>query len=634
MTDHLTHDSALVPDKIRVILDNLPTRPGVYLMKDASGRVIYVGKAINLRSRVRSYFQPANLSDPLSKPARMVPEIADIEIIVVDSELEALLTEINLIKSHKPHFNVLLKDDKHYPYIKVHWSNDFPRVTVTRRMVDDGSRYFGPYTGVAGVYQTLDVLRKAFPYLTCNREITGNDDRACLYYDIRLCNAPCIGAVSREEYREGIQALMDFLKGKSDNVLTDMEKHMWHAAERMDYERAARIRDQIQAMESVTQKQKVISTVTDNQDVIAFAQDREDAIVQVFLIRSGRIVGKEYFVMEGASNEASGEIITEFIKQFYDRAAEIPPEILLPHELQEAEVIESWLQSKRGKKVIIRVPQKGQKRQIVSLVENNATETLEMLRAQWGADTLRQETGLREIQEALGLAAPPSRMECFDISNTQGTAISASRVVFVNGVPKKKEYRKFNIQTVVGHPDDYASMKEALDRRFRRWQESREIEDALSEDRREEEATWALLPDHLIVDGGKGQLGVAVEVLEKYDLLDKVPVAGLAKQMEELFVPGKRQSIRLPARSQGLFLLQRIRDEAHRFAITHQRERRLKGVASQLDAIPGIGPKRRRELLTRFGSIDGIRKASRDDIASIPGIGPDLADVIKSELGQ
>ncbi|HOA24969.1 MAG TPA: excinuclease ABC subunit UvrC [Aggregatilineales bacterium] len=622
---------SIASPRIQNILDSLPTRPGVYLMKNDRGEVIYVGKAVNLRSRVRSYFQPSTLAQKHSKTARMVEQVADIDIIVVDSELEALLTEINLIKAHKPHYNIRLKDDKRYPYIKVHWADPYPKVTVTRRMVNDGSRYFGPYTNVSAVYQTLDVLRKAFPYLTCDRNIDGNDERACLYYDIKLCNAPCIGAVSQEEYRATIQSLMDFLQGKSDEIVERLQARMWQAAEQMDYEKAARLRDQIQAMQQVTQRQKVVSSANTDQDVIAFARENGDAAVQIFFIRNGRIVGKEHYVLEGTgADEDEAGVMADFLKQFYDKAAEVPPEVLLPHEIEEAEIIEHWLRSKRGNKVVLKVPRRGMKRQLVQLAAENAVETLALLRAQWEADTLKQETALQEIQNALGLERPPARIECFDISNTQGTAISASRVVFVNGVPRKSEYRKFNIRTVQGHADDYASMKEALDRRFRRWQDAQNEPDLPG---KKPDPTWSILPDLLIVDGGKGQLGVAVEVLESYGLTGRVPVVGLAKQHEELFVPGRSRSIMLPRRSQGLYLLQRIRDEAHRFAITHQRQRRVRmGVASQLDSIPGIGPTRRRALLKHFGSLDAIREASVEQIAAVPGISRELAETIKAEL--
>ncbi|NDJ53379.1 MAG: excinuclease ABC subunit UvrC [Chloroflexi bacterium] len=616
------------------ILDHLPTRPGVYLMKDTQGQIIYVGKAVNLRSRVRSYFQPSTLKGSIraNKIARLVDNIADIEVIVVDSELEALLTEINLIKAHQPFYNVRLKDDKRYPYIKVHWQEDFPKVTVTRRVARDGARYFGPYTNARAVYETLDVLRKAFPYLTCDREISGQDERACLYYDIKLCNGPCIGAVNQEEYRATIQNLMDFLKGKSGDIMEELEQRMNDAAEQLNFERAARLRDQLQALDAVVQRQKVVSPMHVNQDVIAFAREENDAVVQIFFIRAGKIIGREHYVLEGTADENEEEIVAGFMKQFYEQAQDIPPEVLLPHELEEAQVIETWLRTERAdRKVVLRVPQRGQKRELIRMASENAAETLGMLRAQWQADTHKQESALNEIQTALGLAEPPNRIECFDISNTQGTAIVASRVVFVRGVPRKSEYRKFNIRSVTDHGDDYASMREALDRRFSRWLESQDSSNHLPG--KKTDPSWQLLPDLLIIDGGKGQLGVAVEVLKKFDLFGKVPVVGLAKQREELFQPGESRSILLQRRSQGLYLIQRIRDEAHRFAITHHRKRRTKmGVASQIDSVPGVGPARRKALLQHFGSLKAIREASEEELATVPGISSKLASIIKAEL--
>ncbi len=601
-------------------------------MKDERGQVIYIGKAVNLRNRVRSYFHQRTLDGPhYDKTVRLVEHVADIEIIVVDSEIEALLTEINLIKAHKPHYNIRLKDDKRYPYIKVHWGDAFPKVTVTRRMERDGSHYFGPYTSASAVYQTLDVLRRAFPYLTCDRQITGMDERACLYYDIKLCNGPCIGAVDQAGYRQTIQQLMDFLQGRSDGVLEDKRTHMQAASERLEYEEAARLRDQILAIEQIVQRQKVVSPLDIDQDVIAFAREGSEAVVQIFFIRQGKIIGREHYVLEGTAEEDVESIAGQFIKQFYDRAAEIPPEVLLPHEVEEAQVIEQWLGSRRGNKVALKVPRRGQKRDLVRMATDNAAECLAMLRAQWQADTLRQETALIELQKALNLKEPPSRIECFDISNTQGTAISASRVVFVQGVARKSEYRRFNIRTVVGRPDDYASMREALDRRFRRWQEVQVPDE--NRPFQKNDPTWALLPDLLIVDGGKGQLSVAVEVLEKYGLAGQVPAVSLAKQQEELFLPGQSQPVLLPRRSQGLYLVQRIRDEAHRFAITHHRERRTRmGMASRLEAIPGIGPARRRALLKTFGSLAGLREATEEEIAAVPGITRELAAAIKAEL--
>jgi excinuclease ABC subunit C len=616
-------------EHIQGILDNLPTRPGVYLMKNAEGEVIYVGKAVNLRSRVRSYFQASAVSSPFNaKTAQLVREIADLDFIVLDSELEALLTELTLIKHYRPRFNVRLKDDKRYPYIKVHWAEPFPHVTVTRRMAQDGSRYFGPYTSAAAVYQTLDVLRRAFPYLTCNRDITGQDERACLYYDIKLCNAPCIGAVSQEEYRQIVHDLMDFLRGRSEEIVAALTERMHRAADALDFERAARLRDQLEAIYRVTQHQKVISPTSVDQDVIAFARENGDTCAQVFFIRNGKIIGREYFVLESAEDEAPAELVSEFVKQFYNEAAEVPPEVLLPNEIEEARIIEEWLNTRRGNKVILTVPHRGKKKDLVRMACENAAETLAMLRAQWASDTHRQEAALQELQEALGLPNRPNRIECYDVSNTQGTAIVASRVVFVKGAPRKSEYRRFNIRTVMGQSDDYASLREALTRRFRRWAE------AQKSDGKEVDPTWAMLPDLLIVDGGKGQVSMGVEVLADFGLTDAVPLIGLAKQYEEVFRPGQSRPLVLPRRSQGLYLLQRVRDEAHRFALAHHRQRRRKaGVASILDSIPGVGPTRRKALLTAFASLNAIREATEDDLAAVPGIGPELAAVIKASLG-
>jgi excinuclease ABC subunit C len=621
-----------VSPHIRDILDNLPTRPGVYLMKGRDGQVIYVGKAVNLRSRVRSYFHvSATRGWQNEKTARLVRDVFDIEIIVTDTELDALLTEVGLIKVHRPRYNVRFKDDKRYPYIRVTWAEPFPRIETTRRMEQDGSRYFGPYTSAWAVHQTLDVLRKAFPYLTCDREITGQDERACLYYDIKLCGGPCIGAVSQDEYRATIRGLMDFLNGRSDEIVRQLLAEMQAASDNLEFERAAQLRDRLIAIEQVVERQKVVSAVNVNQDVLAFACDQGDACVQVFFIRAGRIIGREYFVLEGADCDEPGEIMTEFVKQFYNEAATIPPEVVLPHRVEEAVVIEEWLRDKRGHKVMLTVPRRGQKKELVRMAAENAAETLAMLRAQWRADTHKQETALREIQAALNLPGPPNRIECYDVSNTQGTAISASRVVFVQGVPRKSEYRRFNIASIQDHADDYASLRETLERRFRRWHDGQYQESGPGASK---DATWGLLPDLLIVDGGKGQLSVAVEVLERYGLRDQVPVVGLAKQREEIFVPGRPNPIMLPRRSQGLYLLQRVRDEAHRFALTlHRRRRRKLGIASQLDAIPGVGPARRKALLAAFGSLEAIREADVEQLAAVGGIGPELAATIKAELG-
>jgi excinuclease ABC subunit C len=618
---------APISEHIQGILKTLPGKPGCYIMKDASGQIIYVGKAVNLRSRVRSYFHTNG--DTSDKTRRLVRNITDIEWIVVGSELEALILEMNLIKKHRPRFNIRLKDDKRYPYIKVHWADPFPKVTVTRLMVNDGSRYFGPYTSVWAVHQTLDVLRRIFPYLTCDRIITGQDPRACLYYDIKLCTAPCIGAINQVDYRQLIDDLCQFLEGKTEKIVSRLKVEMEQAAEQLRFEAAAARRDQINAIDRVVERQKVITTDQKDSDVIAVARANGEACVQIFFIRGGKLIGREYFILEGTEEAADSEVIAQFVKQFYAEAAMVPSEVLLPQEIEEVKLIKQWLNARRGgHKVEVKVPRRGTNQELVKMATENAVETLRALRAQWEADTNRQTEALAELQKALALPAPPNRIECYDISNTQGTAAVGSMVVFEQGVPARRLYRRFNIQSVCG-PDDFASMEEVLTRRFKRWQAGLELQEV----GKKRDESFAVLPDLLIVDGGKGQLSRAVSVLKDYGLFERVPVAGLAKQQEELFLPGRDLSLMLPRNSQGLYLLQRIRDEAHRFAITAHRKRRTKqGMASRLDAIPGIGPSRRKALLEQFGSIDRIQGATIEELMRIPGITEAVARSIISHL--
>lgn len=618
------------PPKVQETLANLPTRPGVYLHKDAAGNILYVGKAVNLRQRVRSYFQQ-NVDS--TKTLRLRQQIADVEIITTDSELEALLLEMTLIKQHRPHYNIRLKDDKRYPYIKVHWADSFPKVTVTRRMESDGSRYFGPYTSVWAVHQTLDLLRKIFPYLTCDRNITGKDERACLYYDIKLCNAPCIGAVNQAQYRATLQQLMDFLNGQSEDIMRGLEGQMQQAAADLQFEQAAAHRDQLRAIERVVEKQKVFAAANSDQDIVAFARDQGDTCVQVFFIRHGKLIGREYFLLEGTEGEADEAILRDFLTQFYEEAAHIPNEVLLPHEVDEARIIEQWLKEKRSAAVTLQTPQSGQTRELVEMVAQNAQETLAILRQQWESDRSKHVAAMAELQEALGLPRPPARVECYDISHTQGKLTVGSMVVFVQGAPFKSDYRRFNVRSV--NNDDYGAMAEVLTRRFQRWADyaAGELTDPSQIGKNQKETAWAILPDLLIVDGGKGQLSTAVEVMRTFDLLNEVPVVGLAKQEEELFVPGRAESILLPRRSQALYLVQRVRDEAHRFANEGHRQRRSKvGTASILDEIPGIGPQRRKALLSHFGSLDELRQATVEQIAAVPGIPQDVARSIKDHL--
>jgi excinuclease ABC subunit C len=622
------------PEHIKTILNNLPTKPGCYLMKDAKGKIIYIGKAKRLRNRVRSYFTSAPENDP--KTLRMRERIDDIDFIVTESEIQALILEETLIKQHQPRFNIMLKDDKRYPYIRVAWQDDFPRVETTRRIGKDGSRYFGPYAAMWAVQNTLRVLRKAFPYLTCDRDITGQDERACLFWDIKLCSAPCIGKASSEEYRAMIKELMDVLSGKSEHVIRRLLSEMDSASEALNFERAAVLRDQLKAIEYITQRHRAVSPKMTDHDVIALARDNNDTVVQILFIRNGKLIGSDSLKLDNADGEPDTEVLSQFITQFYGRTNEVPRELILPGQVAEARIIESWLSNKRNSsKVQITVPKRGNKRDLIKMAEENAGEAMRMMKAQYEADSVKQEEALSELQAELGLPRVPNRIECYDISTTQGTAIVASRVLFLRGVAKKNEYRRFNINTVThAGSDDYQSMREALTRRFKRYVAAVENPTAQVPGKADRDETWRLLPDLLMLDGGKGQLNVAIEVLEEFGLTDKVPVASLAKQFEEIYRPGSTKPIILPRRSPALYLVQRIRDEAHRFAITAHRKRRNKmGMASRLETIPGIGPKKRKTLLKAFGnSIDDVRKASIEELTAVKGITLELAETIKELL--
>jgi excinuclease ABC subunit C len=613
-------DQLLLKDK----LQTLPTKPGVYLMKDEGGEVIYVGKSVNLRHRVRSYFQ-ASASHSL-KLHRLIYHIADFDFIVTDSEIEALILECNLIKEHRPKYNIRLKDDKRYPYIKITWQEDYPRVIVTRRMERDGARYFGPFTAVWAVHQTLDMLRRLFPYLTCAREITGQDTRACLYYHIGRCAGPCIGAISKEEYRALIRRIFLFLEGKAEEIVADLQAQMAFTAEALDFERAAALRDQIKAIEWVTKQQKIALAVGKDEDVIALARENDDTCVQVFFIRQGKLIGREYFILDGTAEEDEAEIVASFVKQFYDEAAYVPMKIILPTKVEERIVIEAWLRSKRGNGVRLHVPKRGRDKELLQMAAENATETLASLRAQWMADEGRSVEALAQLQEHLHLEEAPTRIEGYDISNIQGTAATGSMVVFVKGVPRKSDYRRFRIRTVEG-ADDYAMMQEVLRRRFKRAIEGRPEEEGKGAD------VWAIMPDLIVIDGGKGQLNAALEVLEEVGLKNEVPAIGLAKKQEEIFLPGRSEPLVLPRDSQGLYLLQRIRDEAHRFAIGYHRKLRAKkSLVSILEEIPGIGPRRRQALLQHFGSIEAIRQASVEELAAVKGMTRKAAEMVRENL--
>ncbi len=598
-------------------------------MKDMDGKVLYIGKATNIRTRVRSYFHSSAQHSPRTR--KLVRKINDIDWIIQKSELESLLLEYNLIARHKPKYNVRWKDDKRYPYIKVHWGDQFPKVTVTRKRVEgnDGHRYFGPYTNIGAVHQSLDLLRKIFPYLTCDRVITGADQRACLYWDIKLCKAPCIGNCNEQEYRLMLDDLCSFLQGRTETVANRIRADMRTASKLQKYERAAALRDQLHAIDRIVAKQQVISSKKIDMDVIALARKKNDACVQVFFVRLGKLIGREYYLLEGTADENNKAILAAFVKQFYHVSTFIPREILLPERLSETPVIEQWLSgiNNRSKTKII-VPQRGSKRNLILMAVENASMTLDAVRAQWHSDTKRQEVALSELKSRLMLSNTPNRIECFDISHTQGTQITGSMVVFHQGTPEKAHYRRFTIRTVDG-PDDYASMREVLVRRFRRWLT---CHDTPSEAEKQNDS-FAKTPDLLLIDGGKGHLNVALDVLQDFGLKSKISVVAISKQNEELHLPGQNHSILLNTQSSGMFLVQRIRDEAHRFALQHHRLRRRKSsITSQLEIIPGIGPKRRKSLLKRFGSLEQIRKANLAELTEADGMTIQSAQAIKDEL--
>ena len=606
-------------------LAGLPLKPGVYLMKDVDGRVIYVGKAIVLRHRVRSYFQAS--ASHTAKTERLVADIADLEWIVTGTELEALVLECELIKRYRPRYNVRFKDDKRYPYIKVSLDEAFPRVFMVRNMVRDGARYFGPFTSSQAVHGSLEVLRRLFPYRTCNREITGEDRRPCLYYHIKRCVGPCIGVATEDEYRAVIDRACLFLEGKQEKVLEAMHADMLTAAEDLQFERAAEMRDRIAAVNHVIERQRIVSGHLNDHDFVAFARDNGQACVQVFFVRGGKLIGREYFVLQGTQDEDACEVMTAFVTQFYDEAAYVPPEILVQHDLEELLVIEEWLRRKRGTKVLIKVPKRGRKRQVMRMATDNAVDTLRRLRAEWEVDTNKHMAALAEIQAALALPDPPTRIECYDISNTQGTAMTGSMVVFVKGVPSKSDYRRFRIKSVEGQ-DDFAAMAEVLRRRFSRAKDAKAKKSVDGKENR-----WAIMPDLVLLDGGKGQLSSARVAMEGAGV-GHISTAALAKQEEEIYVPGRPAPILLPRDSQGLYMLQRVRDEAHRFAITyHRRVRKREGMRSLLDEVPGVGPRRRRALLEAFGSVDGIRKATVDQLASTPSMNRSVAEQLHAYLG-
>lgn len=579
-------------DKLKL----LPDKPGVYLMLSEEGKIIYVGKASSLRSRVRSYFRD---STDQAKILAMVRHIKDIDYIVTDTEVEALILECNLIKKHKPKYNVFLKDDKTYPYIKITLDETYPRIVTTRRVKKDGAKYYGPYTSAGSLHETIKLLRRIFPVRTCKN--FEKQQRACLNYHIKRCLAPCAGNISAVEYKEMINEIMNFLDGKQEKVIKSLELKMLKAAENLQFEKAGELRDQIKAVEKVLEKQKIVNAAEEDQDVIAFARGSNEACVQVFFIRSGKVLGREHFFLDGTDNLSRSEIMTIFVKQYYSRVADIPRKILLQEPIEDRDVIEQWLKEKANTKVIIQVPQMGEKLKLVEMVGRNALLLLEEARLLRQKKKLADEEALVQLKDFLKLPALPHRIECYDISNIQGTSTVGSMVVFEKGKPLTDGYRRFKINTVPG-ADDYASLREMLYRRFKR------------------EAGGADLPDLVLIDGGKGQLNAARDVMKLLGFAS-IPAYGIAKKEELLFSVNEHEGIRLPENSEALYLLQRIRDEAHRFAITYHRHLRNKdSFRSLLDEIPGIGPKRKKALLNKFGSLENIKMASLQELEQVEGM--------------
>lgn len=635
----------------------LPAKPGVYTFRDGAGKVIYVGKAANLRSRVRSYFgSPRSLE---GKTRKLAARIGALEIVTTRTEQDALHLEATLVKRHQPLFNVRLKDDKHYPYLKVDVNSPWPRVTITRRVQNDGARYFGPYASAKSVRTSLDLVKKLFPWRSCDKEITGSDPRPCLDYYIRRCIAPCTSYCTPDEYREVIDQTMLFLDGKSSVVVEQLNDAMREAADELNFERAATLRDQLAAVERVTEQQITADTVDSELDAFGIAVDGDEAVVQVLFIRGQKMTGSDSFSLAGVQDEPLAQVLAAFLRQYYEGALQIPRLVLIPHEIEQLELLGGWLAEKRGGAVEIRHPQRGDKRRLTEMAAENAREALEMQRVRWLADHDRTNAALGELGEALSLPAPPNRIECYDISHNQGDSTVASMVVFLDGRPATREYRRFRIKSIEG-PDDFASMAEVMRRRFRRLGELRKEERAegfelpaeldvpndaeppqseaeagesgQGESEQSADEGWGAVPDLVIVDGGRGQVSAAHDVMRNL-AVDDIPLAGLAKREELLFLVDTAEPIRLDRRSQGMYLVQRIRDEAHRFAISyHRRLRQQRASRSPLDRIPGIGPSRKKALLRKFGSLQAIRQASADEIAATPGLTRRVAEQIKAEL--
>jgi len=607
---------------------SFPDAPGVYLFKDSRGRVLYVGKADVLRDRVRAYFGPS--LDV--RHIRMVERSERVEFAVTGSISEAYLLEANLIKQHKPRYNIRLKDDKSYPYVKITLGEDFPRILRTRSLGDRTARYFGPFANAKSVDQSLDLLQKLFPYRTCKLTILAGDEgkgrtvppsalpggRPCLLFHLKRCTAPCVGNTTKDEYRATIDKSVLFLEGRYETLARATRKEMESAAETLEFERAAALRDRLVAIDRTLDRQEVHAYKGDDFDVLAAATAEGDSVVQLFRVRDGTIVGRDHFALEGAEGAPAAEVIASFLRQHYSAATMLPPEIVTPSTLPEAESLEAFLTERRGGPARLHVPQRGKKRHLAELAERNATDALEQERVRWLADRGKTEIALRELQEVLGLEGPPKRIECYDVSHVQGTSVVSSMIVFEDGRPAKSQYRRFRAR-ISDRNDDFTNMRDTLRRRFLRSASP------------EAQSSWPL-PDLVILDGGKGQLSAGLSALADAGRL-QIPIAALAKEREELFVPNRPDPIVLPRTAQGLYLVQRIRDEAHRFAVTyHQKVRSRRAVRSILDDIAGVGPARKRALLRKFGSVRAMQEAPVEELAAVGGVGTALAERIKQAL--
>ena len=608
-------------------LKKLPAKPGVYIMHDQDDAIIYVGKAISLRNRVRSYFRESTNKSP--KIEKMVTKIARFEYIVTDSELEALVLENNLIKEHNPKYNTMLKDDKTYPYIKVTMGEDFPRVLFSRQMKKDKSRYFGPFTSAFAVKETIELINRLYKLRTCSRVLPRDIglERPCLNYHIGQCMAPCQEYVTKEEYRAQVEQALDFLNGNFDPILNSLRQKMEEASERLDFEEAIRYQDLYNSVKQVAQKQKITDSDGEDKDIIALARDENDAVVQVFFVRGGKLIGREHFIMTRTQDCTQAQVLLDFVKQFYAGTPFIPRELMLQHEIEDIPVLEQWLSARKGSRVYIRVPKKGTKEKLVELAATNAKLVLSKDR-----ERIKREEGrtIGAVKEICALLSIPeaNRMEAFDISNISGFENVGSMVVYEKGKPKRSDYRKFRIKTVSG-PDDYACMKEVLTRRFRHgMEETKELEDKQLE---KEFGSFTRFPDLLLMDGGKGQVNVALQVLSELGL--SIPVCGMVKddnhRTRGLYY--QNREIEIDTRSEGFKLITRIQDEAHRFAIEYHRSLRSKEqVRSVLDGIPGVGPARRKALMRDFRSIDEIRQADVERLSQVPEIPEHIAEEIYS----